>query len=192
MNEYNNINNAQNNNLSNETSTNLNNNYNTNLNNNLNNQSDSKKLISAIIIIVVIIVCGIGIGIGIFFFAGPGKETSVMKLCKNVDLQVENYNQDKISYSQFFGNIMSDYNIYCSDEESDLCKTIKTYNDEKEELFEYQELEDCSNYNSNWLTDAKALCESTNSIKEFHNNNREKIADAQISEIKMLCDLANE
>lgn len=193
MNESNNVNNVQNSNLNYEISTNLESNSNQNIDNNFNNQSEnSKKIMPIIIIIIVVIICGVGIGIGVLFLTDTWKKTPEMKLCKNIDLQVENYNQDKITYNQFFENIMPDYNTYCNGKESDLCKTIKTYNDEKEELFEYQELEDCSKYNSDWIIDAKESCENLNEIKEYHNNNRENLADAQIREIKMLCDLANE
>ena len=168
---------------------------NNNMNNysNINNQNgDSKKMILPIVIIVVVIIIGIGMGVGIFFLVGPGKETAEMKLCKNVNLQVENYNQDKISYSQFFENIMPDYNSYCNDKENDLCSTIKTYNEGKEKLFEYQELEDCSIYTNNDMVNRKDLCEATNNLRETENNNRENVADAHIREIKMLCDMVNE
>lgn len=195
MNDSNNVNNVQNSNLNYDINANLDNNFNENINNNnnLNNKEENpKKVTSIIIIILVVIICGVGIGIGVLFLTGTLKKTPEMKLCKNINLQVENYNQNKITYNQFFENIMSDYNNYCTNEESNLCKTIKTYNDEKDELFEYQELEDCSKYNSEWIIDSKELCENMNEIKEYHNNNRENIADAQIREIKMLCDLADE
>lgn len=181
MNEYNNINNVQNNNLNYETSTNLNNNYNTNLNNNLNNKNDSKKLISAIIIIVVIIVCGIGIGVGVYLLSNYWKENSESKICQNINLQVKNYEQDKISYKQFFELIKNDYDKNCNGESSKVCTLLEELYDTLDDDLKETELENCDSYdNSSFGKQMKEVCESINSEKE-------RYLDINIDALKNRC-----
>ena len=136
-----------------------------------------KKIIFIIIGVVLITGC-----------AAVKKETNEQKMCKEIKADIESYQNNSLSFDDLRDKLLKASETYCT-EESAVCtsiKLLKSHNDH------YQKVNDCNSgfYGSNKA--AHDACIAANKLAEEINGKVDKVESAEITSIKMECDLALE